>query len=137
MTELELNEARRLMEAIVEAEAKLKMLRLSVQKLVPILDGMPRAKNQRSKVEELTAKIIATEEEVLSLREEFYQASLRLQEAIFDSNLDASSKSILFLRYAACLNFSEIQVELKMTRSTIFYLHRTAKKKILNQIKLD
>ena len=138
VTELELNEARRLFKEIYDTEIKLKTLQISAQKLVPILDGLPRAKSQRSKVEELTVKIMELEEELAALTVEFVQAATTLHQKIFTApNLDALEKAILSLRYATCLNFSEIQTELKLTEATTFYLHRTAKKKILKTNTVD
>lgn len=137
MTENELEEARNLLKKIREVEWEIVALRANATKLVPILDGMPRTKNERSKVEELTVKIISREEEVTQLKNKFAETSWRIHMSIFCSHLDALEKSVLSLRYSSCQTFKEIQDELKITEATTFYVHRTARKKILKPIKVD
>lgn len=130
MTREELNGARKALQALREAQIRLKTLKISAANLVPILDGMPKAPNRISRVEELAIKICAAEEEIKNLRGEFGRQAFDLQQKISETNLDTLEKSILILRYSVCLDFKKIQNELNLGENTTFYLHREALKKI-------
>lgn len=137
MTSEELNSARKLLKMLNEAKMHVQTLRISAQNITPLLDGMPHERTLRSKVEELTVKILAGEEEVRRLQEEFATASMKIHAEIFESELGTLEKSVLSLRYAACLTFEQIGRELRMDAASIYYTHRTAKNKILKSIKVD
>lgn len=131
MTKTELNGARELRNKIRDEERRLLTLRLSAENLVPILDGLPHGTDVKSRVENLAVKIMESERELIRLRKEFGQAAFTLEEKINRSELDALEKSILTLRYVACMNFLDIQDKLKISDATTFYVHRTATRKIL------
>ena len=135
MTEKELTCARELKTRIRALEWRLQTLREDAAQLVPILDGLPHAQTQKSRIEELAVKIIAVEEEIATLKEKFVQAAFELDEKIESSTLDALERAVINLRYVACMNFLDIQGSLQISDATVFYVHRNARKKILNLIK--
>lgn len=134
MTELELNSARDLRQKIRDLEWRLDVLRADADNLVPILDGLPHGTDIKSRVENLATKILDGEQELITLCEQFGQAAFALDDKIIHSGLDALEQAVLNLRYVACLNFLDIQNRLQISDATTFYIHRTAKKKILNMI---
>ena len=132
MTEQELNGARELRKKIRDIEWRiLPMLKADADNLVPILDGLPHGTDIKSRVENITVKILDTEQELIRLREEFLKTAMDINEKINASELDALEKAVLNLRYVACLNFLTIQETLQISDATTFYVHRTARKKIL------
>lgn len=137
MTELELNSARDLRQKIRDLEWRLDALRADAENLVPILDGLPHGTDIKSRVENLAAKILDGEKELMTLREQFGREAFALDDKIIHSDLDALEQAVLNLRYVACLNFLDIQDRLRISDATVFYIHRTAKRKILNMIQDD
>ena len=137
MTEAELMCARDLREKIRDLERRMQTLRGQAISLVPIIDGMPHAKTAKSRVEEITVKLMAVDEEIALLSDEFVRAAFELDRKIEASDLDALEKAVLNLRYVACMNFLHIQEQLKISDATTFYIHRTARKKILKSSQDD
>lgn len=138
MTEQELNGARELRERIRDIERRiLPMLKADAENLVPVLDGLPHGTDIKSRVENIAVKILDSEKELIRLREEFLKTAMDIDEKLNESNLDALEKAVLNLRYVACLNFLAIQNELQISDATTFYIHRTARRKILNVIQDD
>ena len=132
MTEEELNSARDLQKRIRDIEWRLlPMLRADADNLVPILDGLPHGTDIKSRVENIAVKIYDTEQELIRLHEEFLKTALGIDDKINKSDLDALEKAVLNLRYVACLRFLDIQEHLQISDATTFYVHRTARKKIL------
>lgn len=132
MTEEELNGARELRKKIRDIEWRiLPMLKADADNLVPVLDGLPHGTDIKSRVENIAVKICDAEQELIRLREEFLKTAMDIDEKINDSDLDALEKAVLNLRYVACLNFLSIQDELQISDATTFYVHRTARRKIL------
>lgn len=133
MTEAELNEVRDLKRRIVELEKRLRSLTLSVEKLSPVLDGMPHARSPCSRVEFLATQIIETERELKNLREEMEVAAARLTCRLYKMPLTSREYSVVALRYVACMRFRDIQFELHMSDARMWFLHREALKKILDR----
>ena len=129
MTDQELNRARDLRQKIRDLERHLQALRLSVENLVPVIDGLPHSHEVSRRVEKLAVKIVDAERELDQLREEYVNAAIDLEQKINSAPLDLQEKTILILRYVACKNFRDIEFELKSNDARVFYLHRTAQKK--------
>lgn len=132
MTKKELNRARDLREQIRDIEWKIIKLRAGAEDLVPILDGLPHGNEVKSRVENLAIKLLAAQEELPALLEEFGRVALDLEEQINHSELDELEKAVLTLRYVVCMNFRDIQFKLKLNENSTFYYHRIAVKKFLN-----
>ncbi|MBQ3336329.1 MAG: DUF1492 domain-containing protein [Selenomonadaceae bacterium] len=136
MTKKELNRARDLREQIRDIEWKIIKLRAGAEDLVPILDGLPHGNEVKSRVENLAIKLLAAQEELSRLLEEFGRTALDLEEKINHAELDELEKAVLTLRYVVCMNFLDIQDRLKLNDNSLFYYHRTAVKKILKSIQV-
>ena len=132
MTKKELNRARDLREQIRDIEWEIIKLRAGAEDLVPILDGLPRGNEVKSRVENLAIKLLMAQEELPRLLEEFGRVALDLEEKINCSELDELEKAVLTLRYVVCMNFRDIQFKLKLNENSTFYYHRIAVKKFLN-----
>lgn len=130
MTVTELNSVRDLRQRIREQERRLNALRLSVQNLTPLLDGMPHSRSQTSRVEKIVVKAADLEREIESLRDECAAAAVTLTDKISAANLESHEETILILRYVACMNFRDIEFELGMSDARIFYLHRNSLRKV-------
>ena len=131
MTEQELNKARELKIKIRDLGWRLQALRAEAESIVPVLDGLPHTSAVKSRVESLAIKITDSERELVSLREQFISAKLELGNKIDNAPLGLQEKSVLSLRYVSCMNFQDIWLKLESSDAKIFYLHRTALKKIL------
>lgn len=134
MTEAELVCARELRARVRELEHRQAELRAQSENLVPLMDGQPKSTTIKSRVEELALKIVTLDGETSHCRELYMEAARELDEKIAASDLDALEKAVLNLRYVSCLNFLEIQERLRISKATVFYMHRSARRKILNLI---
>lgn len=123
---------RLLQEKIAELERHIQALRLSAENLVPILDGMPRATDIRSRVETIGLKIIAAEEDLTDLREEILLAKEGLMRRILDEIADPTIQTLVALRYVECLSFRKIAVRMNYTLRQVFRLHENFLKRCHN-----
>lgn len=131
MTDKDLNRVRDLNKRIRDLERHLQALRISAANIVPILDGLPHSSEVKSRVERIAINIVEHERELAELREEFVNAALELQTAIEAAPLNLLEKTVLIMRYVACMNFRDIEFELETTDARVFYMHRTATKNFL------
>ena len=132
MTDKELNKARDLRNKIRDLASHLQALRLSAQNIVPVIDGLPHSSEVKSRVEKLALKILEHERELSDLSRQFAITALDLTDRINRAEeLNQQEKSILLMRYVACMNFQDIWLELKTSEAHGFRLHRTATKKFL------
>lgn len=118
-----LNSVRKLKVKIADLERHLQALRLSAENLVPILDGMPRATDIRSRVETISVKILTEEQNINDLREELVKAKVKLLRRILDEISDPLIQTLLVLRYVECLSFRKIAARMHYTLRQIFRLH--------------
>lgn len=131
MTEQELNKARELKIKIRDLGWRLQALRAEAESIVPVLDGLPHTSTVKSRVESLAIKITDSERELVSLREQFINATIEIGNKIEDMPLNQQEKTVLSLRYVSCMNFQDIWFKLNTSDARVFYLHRAALKKIL------
>lgn len=123
MNEQELNEARDKSKRIRELERHLEALRLSVENIVPVLDGMPHAKEAKSKVERIALQIIDSEHKIEVLRGELECIKTHLANVIMTKVDNPSHQTLLFLRYVSCLSFKEISRRMRCSLRHVFRLH--------------
>ena len=126
MTEKELNSIRELNKQIRRLEKHLQALRLSAENLVPILDGLPHSNEAKSRVEKIALMIISDERELDVLRAELDRASEELPARIHDEVSDVQERTILLLRYVACMRFRDIAFQLDMSERRVFQIHHDA-----------
>ncbi|MBQ4495659.1 MAG: DUF1492 domain-containing protein [Selenomonadaceae bacterium] len=131
MTEKELNSVREISRRIRDLEWRLQTLRAEAENIVPVIDGLPHATQIKSRVEKLALNITDCDNELINLREQFVNSALELGNKIDNAKLNSQEKTVLSLRYVSCMNFQDIWLKLDTSDANIFYLHRTALKKIL------
>lgn len=132
MTAQELYKVRELRNKILATTRHLESLRISASNLVPVLDGMPHARNATSRVEKISLNIIENENELTALREEFDAEAAKLADKIKAAPLKPQEREILILRYVACERFRDISFQTGYSDAHVFYLHRSAVDKILS-----
>lgn len=130
MTERELNAVRELKQQIHAEERRLQVLRTAAESLVPVLDGMPHARSQSSRVAKIVTLIIEAEQALNALKETLDNVSTELVTKIRRAPLTTREQEILILRYVACMNFLDIEGELHLSDARIFYHHRQAVNKM-------
>lgn len=136
MTDKALNVVRELHKKIRDLTSHLQALRLSAQNIVPVIDGLPHSSDVKSRVEKLALKIYEHERELSDLSRQFAISALDLTDRINRAdNLNQQEKSILLMRYVACMNFQDIWLELKISDARTFHLHRAAVKKFQAAVK--
>ena len=123
MTNEELNSVRDLQSRARDLKRHVDELRMSVENLVSLLDGMPHAKQLKSRVESLTLKIVEEERELEALREEILIAKSQLTELILNATDKPTVQTLLILRYVECLSFKETARRMKYGLRHIFKLH--------------
>ena len=131
LTEKELNSVREISRRIRDLEWRLQTLRAEAENIVPVIDGLPHATQIKSRVEKLALNITDCDNELINLREQFVNSALELGNKIDNAKLNSQEKTVLSLRYVSCMNFQDIWLKLDTSDANIFYLHRTALKKIL------
>lgn len=132
MTDKELNAVRDLRNKIRDLTSHLQALRLSAQSITPVIDGLPHSDSVKSRVEKLALKIIEHERELSDLSRRFATSALDLTDRINRADqLNQQEKTILLMRYVACMNFQDIWIEMQISDNRAFYLHRTAVKNFL------
>ena len=134
MTREELNRVRDLREVQRQKENRLRLIKESLQSIIPIRDGQPQAKKHTLKIEELTIKQIELEREIAELAAQIETAGLELLgEIICNINLTDREHEVLVRRYVFCSRFRDIQFMMKLSDARVFAIHAEALKKILEK----
>ena len=131
MTAQELYKVRELRNRILAMTRHIETLRIAASNLVPVLDGMPHARNAESRVENLTLKIVESEKELSALREEFDATAAQLADKIKIAPLTMREREVLILRYVACERFRDISFQMNYSDAHVFRLHSDGVEKIL------
>lgn len=132
MTQAELNKVRNLRDEVDAEKQRLATLRLAVQNLSPVLDGMPHTPTQSSRVEKLAVLILDSEHDLDELLVCFEDACVELSRKLKTAPLDPIEHKILVLRYVACMSFTEIEDAVNLSEARVFYWHRQAVQKLLD-----
>ena len=131
MTEREINEVRELRSQIGDLERKIELMRGALNNIVPLRNGMPQGRNQESRIEKLIVKITELEAELLELKKRREQATIKITAGICAANLSGKEASVIWRRYVKCMRFHDIGFELHYSDAHVFYLHRSALKKMI------
>ena len=121
--ERELNIVRELNKRIRDIERHLQMLRMSVENLVPILDGLPHSTGAKSRVEKLALMIVEDERELAAFYEAITLAKSELLDRILREVEDPTLQTLLALRYVECLSFEKTARRMRITLRHVFRLH--------------
>ena len=134
MTRERLNRVRNLREVQRQKENRLRLIKESLQSIIPIRDGQPHANKHTPKIEELTIKQIDLEREIAELAAQIETAGLELLgEIICNINLTDKEHEVLVRRYVFCSRFRDIQFMMKLSDARVFAIHSDAVKKILGK----
>ena len=131
MTRGELETVRQLKEELRREEGRLQTLRLSIESLNKLLDGMPHACRVASPTERLAAQIVDSERRLGSLQMKMIEEAGRLLTAIKNSPLGRREQEVLILRYVQCMTFRDISLRLEVSDAHVYRLHDAAAEKIL------
>lgn len=132
MTQAELNKVRNLRDEVDAEKQRLATLRLAVQNLSPVLDGMPHTPTQSSRVEKLAVLILDSERDLDELLVCLEDACVELSRKLKTAPLDPIEHKILVLRYVACMSFTEIEDAVNLSEARVFYWHRQGVQKLLD-----
>lgn len=116
---------RNLMEKIEQEVERLNRLKTLAGNITARLDGMPHENNNSSRVENLTAAIIDSENRINLLEKVRMDCTIELS-AWLDGQIEDNRQSqVMFLRYGLCKSFESIAGILNYSCRTVFRLHRS------------
>ena len=122
MTKQELCSVRGLKKKQRELEKRLQELKVAAENIVPVIDGLPHAKNAKSRVEHIALDILSCERELV----EICGLVVKAQEELADKITSEITKPALFtfavLRYVECLSFKDTAHHMKITLRHAFRL---------------
>ena len=130
MTERELNIVRDLNAQIRELETHLVTLRRCIENLSPKLDGLPRSTTIQSQVEKIALEIVESSRELEALREQILFATAKLTNEICRAVVAPQERTVLILRYVACMNFRDISFQLNFSDRKVYALHHDGLKNL-------
>ena len=129
MTVETLNGVRDLQKKIRNLERHVQDLRISMDNIVPVLDGLPHSNMTKSRVEKIALMIVDAEHELDHLRGQLPEVQSTLAEVILREVDDPLIQALLILRYVEGLTFKEISCRMKWGLRNIFKLHEKFLKK--------
>ena len=130
MTGSELNVVRDLNKKIYDCRCQLETLRISAENLVPIIDGLPHAKQAKSRVEKIVLMIAENESELETLKAQIIQAKSDLADKITCNVGTPTLQTLLILRYVECLSFKETARRMKSSLRHVYRLHENFLKNV-------
>lgn len=129
MTQETLNAVRDLQKKIRNLERHVQDLRISVENIVPVLNGLPHSNETKSRVEKIALMIVDAERELDNLRGRLPEVQATLAETIMCEVDDPLIQALLILRYVEGLTFKDISCRMKWGLRYIFKLHEKFLKK--------
>lgn len=130
MTKREINEVRELRSEINDLERKIELKRGALMNIVPLRDGLPRARGLESRIEVMTVEIAEQSAELEKLKARRELAKAKIVGAICAANLNGHETAVIYRRYVKCMRFRDIGFEMGYSDAHVFYLHRHAMKKL-------
>lgn len=124
MTREELYEVRNIREEISALETKLHELIYRAENLTSIIDGMPKSKSFRSKVERLALEMIDARVELKALETKLPAAQNQLVKKIEAATQDYQTRCAIILRYVKNLSCKEISQLMKLSQRQLFRLQK-------------
>lgn len=122
MTKQELYIVRGLKKKQRDLEKRLQELKVAAENIVPVIDGLPRAKNAKSRVERIALDILSCEKELVEICGLVVTAQEELADKILFEITSPSLFTFAVLRYIECLSFEEISQRMKITLRHAFRL---------------
>lgn len=122
---MKLSDVRELKEAYLRYKSRLELLReLATSCRVPELDGMPRAKSAKSRVENFAQKIVDADNELEIAKAKYLAGAAQLGLEILQRVKNLHAARILLLRYVNLYSWRQIFREVNLSDSQVFALHR-------------
>ena len=122
MTAETLNSVRDLQKKIRNLERRVQELRISMDNIVPVLDGLPHSSEAKSRVERIALMIVDTERELEDLRGQLPKVQSTLAEVILREVDSPPLQSFLVLRYVEGLSFKETARRMRYTLRHVYRL---------------
>ena len=136
MTQADLNKARNLQDQMRDVRSKIAALKVAAENIVPILDGMPHAKSQSSRVEHIAAMINDYDRDLDNLQDQFDIACVdilrELRKTAADGTINVLEHNILVYRYVACMSFAAIEEAVNLSEARVYFWHRQGVQKLLD-----
>jgi len=122
VTKQELCAVRGLKKKQRELEKHLQELKVASENIVPVLDGLPRAKNAHSRVERIALGILQCEQEIVEICGLIVKAQEELADKITSELTSPALFTFAVLRYIECLSFKDTAHRMKITLRHAFRL---------------
>lgn len=122
MTKQELCIVRGLKKKQRDFEKHLQELKVAAENIVPVIDGLPRAKNAKSRVERIALDILECERELLEICGLVVTAQEELADKILAEITSPSLFTFAVLRYVECLSFKDCAHRMRITLRHAFRL---------------
>lgn len=123
MTAETLNSVRDLQKKIRNLERRVQELRISMDNIVPVLDGLPHSSEAKSRVERIALMIVDAERELEDLRGQLPKVQSTLAEVILREVDSPPLQSFLVLRYVEGLSLKETARRMRYTLRHVYRLH--------------
>jgi len=102
----------------------------SLNNFSPTLDGLPKSKDNESRLDRLVAVKLDLESQIANLQASFATARANLAADIFSADLHNNEVAILLRRYVDFKTYAEIARELHFSENRVYCLRRQALKKL-------
>lgn len=122
MTKQELCTVRGLKKKQRDIEKHLQELKVASENIVPVLDGLPRAKNAHSRVERIALDILQCERELVEICGLIVKAQEELADKITSELTSPALFTFAVLRYIECLSFKDVAHRMRITLRHAFRL---------------
>ena len=102
----------------------------SLNNFTPTLDGLPKSKDNESRLERLAVVKLDLERQIADLQAALATARANLAADIFSADLHNNEIAVMLRRYVDCMHFSAIASDLHFSENRVYCLRRQALKKL-------
>lgn len=119
----ELNEVRLLKMKLCAYEILLARARNALSNMASMATAYPSSGTLKSRVEELTLKVMHLTEQIARLRADMEEAALGLATRICQIFIDETEQTLMLLRYVECLPWAKVAERMYYSRRNVCRLH--------------
>ena len=130
MTLESLNEPKRLHTELQTLQERRAAIVDSLNNFTPTLDGMPKSKDNESRLARLVTLKLDLENQIADLQSALATARANLAADIFSADLHNNEIAVLLRRYVESQRFADIARELHFSENRVYCLRRQALKKL-------
>lgn len=123
LTKQELFRVRDLKKKQRDLEKHLQELKVAAENIVPVIDGLPHAKNAKSRVERIALEILDCERELVEICGLVVSAQSELADKIMREVTSPALFTFAVLRYVECLSFKDTAHRMRITLRHAFRLN--------------